>query len=47
MVIDLYKLFNEQKRYSYPFDNFIHKIPLNGIYIIFEKGKDLLTMTVL
>jgi hypothetical protein len=39
MEKDLHKLFNEQKRYSFSFDNFLHEIPLNGIYIFFEKGE--------
>jgi hypothetical protein len=39
MVTEIHKLFNEQKRYSFPFDSFIKEIPTNGIYILFEKGE--------
>src|SRR6476660_2038861 len=39
MVSEIHKLFNEQKRYSFPFDVFIKEIPANGIYILFEKGE--------
>ncbi len=38
-VLELHQLFNEQKRFSFPFDKFINEIPLNGIYIIFERGE--------
>lgn len=36
IVLELHQLFNEQKRFSFPFDNSISEIPQNGIYIIFE-----------
>lgn len=39
LVFDLHKLFNEQKRYSFPFKEFKKEIPKNGIYIIFERGE--------
>lgn len=39
MTIELHDLFNVQKRYSFPFDNSLHEIPLNGIYVIFENGE--------
>lgn len=39
IVLELHKLFNEQKRYSFPFEQFIQEIPQNGIYIIFENGE--------
>ncbi len=39
IVFELHKLFNEQKRYSFPFEQFIKEIPQNGIYIIFENGE--------
>lgn len=37
--LELHKLFNEQKRYFFPFEQFIKEIPQNGIYIIFENGE--------
>lgn len=39
IVLELHKLFNQQKRFSFPFDKFINEIPTNGIYIIFENGE--------
>lgn len=39
MVAKLYKLFNDQKRYSFQLGNSIQQIPDNGIYIIFENGE--------
>ena len=33
----LHKLFNSMERFIFPFDE--EKIPLNGIYILFEKGE--------
>lgn len=39
MEIKLHKLFNEQKKYSFPFESFLKEISLNGIYIIFENGE--------
>ena len=38
IVLELHQIFNEQKRYSFPFEHFINEIPKNGIYIIFENG---------
>lgn len=35
----LHILFNEQKRFSFPFKQQINEIPANGIYIIFENGE--------
>lgn len=35
----LHILFNEQKRFSFPFKQQINEIPENGIYIIFENGE--------
>jgi hypothetical protein len=39
LVLELHQIFNEQKRYSFPFEHFINEIPKNGIYIIFENGE--------
>lgn len=39
IVLELHQIFNEQKRYSFPFEHFIIEIPKNGIYIIFENGE--------
>ena len=39
IVLELHKLFNNQKRYSFPFSNYRKEIPDNGIYIIFERGE--------
>jgi hypothetical protein len=33
----LHQLFGEMKQYSFPFNK--HEIPVNGIYILFEKGE--------
>src|SRR4030043_1564 len=33
----LHKMFNSMKRFSFPFKE--DEIPLNGIYILFEKGE--------
>ena len=38
-VLELHQLFNEQKRFSFPFEKFSTEIPKNGIYIIFESGE--------
>jgi len=35
----LHKLFNDQKRFVFPFKQKEDEIPNNGIYIIFEKGE--------
>lgn len=39
IVLELHQIFNEQKRYSFPFEHVINEIPKNGIYIIFEIGE--------
>ena len=39
IVLELHKLLNERKRYSFPFKQFITEIPQNGIYVIFENGE--------
>ena len=39
IVLELHQIFNEQKRYSFPFEHFKNEIPKNGIYIIFENGE--------
>ena len=39
IVLELHQLFNEQKRYTFPFLEFINEIPKNGIYLIFERGE--------
>jgi len=39
IVLELHQIFNEQKRYSFPFEHVINEIPKNGIYIIFENGE--------
>jgi hypothetical protein len=39
IVLEFHKLFNSQKRYYFPFQEFRKEIPLNGIYIIFELGE--------
>lgn len=44
IVLELHQMFNEQKRYSFPFENFINEIPKNGIYIIFENGEKYKTL---
>lgn len=36
---EIHKLFNNQKRYYFPFKEFKQEIPQNGIYIIFEHGE--------
>ena len=35
----LHLLFNSQRRFRFPFDEYIEDIPENGVYIIFEKGE--------
>lgn len=35
----IHDLFNMEKRFRFPFDNDIEQIPMNGIYVIFEKGE--------
>ena len=37
MVQELHKIFNQQRRFSFPFD--ASQIPMNGIYILFENGE--------
>jgi len=39
IVLEMHQIFNEQKRYSFPFKQCINEIPQNGIYIIFENGE--------
>ena len=39
ITFELHKLFNSQKRYSFPYQEFKREIPKNGIYIIFEQGE--------
>jgi len=39
IVSELHELFNEQKRFSFSFAEFMNEIPQNGIYIIFENGE--------
>lgn len=39
LTFRLHKLFNEQKRFSFPFKQEEDEIPRNGIYIIFENGE--------
>jgi hypothetical protein len=36
---ELHKLFNKQRRFTFPFKQFSKEIPNNGIYIIFEIGE--------
>lgn len=36
---ELHLLFNQQRRFKFPFNQFIEDIPQNGIYIIFENGE--------
>ena len=35
-AVQLHQLFNEQKRFTFPFEANKNEIPTNGIYIIFE-----------
>lgn len=44
IVLELHQIFNEKKRYSFPFEHFINEIPKNGIYIIFENGEKYKTL---
>jgi hypothetical protein len=37
IVLELHQLFNQKKRFSFPFEEFTELIPNNGIYIIFER----------
>ena len=39
LAVRLHQLFNQQKRFSFPFQDKKKEIPSNGIYIIFEKGE--------
>lgn len=39
LAVRLHQLFNQQKRFSFPFQEKKKEIPSNGIYIIFEKGE--------
>ena len=36
---ELHILFNNQRRFRFPFDEFIYDIPKNGVYILFEEGE--------
>ena len=36
---NLHRLFNSTKRFHFPFEDELDQIPLNGIYIMFEKGE--------
>ena len=36
---ELHQVFNRQRRFTFPFKQFLKEIPENGIYIIFEKGE--------
>lgn len=44
IYLELHQLFNQQKRFCFPFQDRINEIPKNGIYIIFEKGEKYLGM---
>jgi hypothetical protein len=44
IVLELHQIFNEKKRYFFPFEHFINEIPKNGIYIIFENGEKYKTL---
>lgn len=35
----LHELFNEQKRFSFPFKHQENEIPNNGVYLVFENGE--------
>lgn len=39
IALELHQLFNDQKRFTFPFEQFANEIPQNGIYIIFENGE--------
>ena len=39
LAVRLHQLFNQQKRFSFPFQDKKKEIPSNGIYIIFDKGE--------
>ncbi|RKW12063.1 MAG: hypothetical protein D8H93_16195, partial [Capnocytophaga sp.] len=39
LAVRLHQLFNQQRRFSFPFQEKKKEIPSNGIYIIFEKGE--------
>lgn len=39
IAFELHKLFNRQRRFHFPFKEFKHEIPQNGLYIIFEHGE--------
>ncbi len=39
LTLRLHRLFNEQRRYYFPFDQHEKEIPENGIYVIFENGE--------
>ncbi len=39
IALDLHNLFDQLTKYTYPFEEFLDKIPSNGIYLKFEKGE--------
>jgi hypothetical protein len=39
LTFRLHKLFNDQRRFYFPFNQQKKEIPQNGIYIIFENGE--------
>lgn len=39
LAVQLHQLFSARKRYNFPFDTHKNEIPINGIYILFEKGE--------
>lgn len=39
MIQELHKIFNNLERFTYPFEERLHLIPSNGIYVKFEKGE--------
>jgi hypothetical protein len=41
IALELHNLIHNLPRYSYPFKGNLMKIPLNGIYIKFEKGEEI------
>jgi hypothetical protein len=39
IALNLHNLFDQLTKYTYPFEEFLDKIPSNGIYLKFEKGE--------
>jgi hypothetical protein len=37
--LEIHELFNNLRRYTFPFSDFKSEIPRNGVYIIFERGE--------